>query len=663
MKKTLLVLITASISFLAHAQDFPYGVQDQQALDMKSYNKDTLAHAVVLEEYGNSSIGANGEDDIELTFQYHVRIKIFDAKGFDQGTVEVKLRNDKNNEKMEELRDVSGVTYYKDENGLTQKVEFDPKKIYNTRDYKYQTTSKFALPGLHNGCIIEYKYTVVSPVGFFLDHFHGWDFQSDIPKIYSEYQVHIPAHFNYNGSIRGPFKLTKNTAVIERDCFSVRGAKSDCSNMVYGMKDIPAFIEEDYMTAPKNFRSAIEFELVEFTNPYTGTKTVMTKEWRDIDYQLKTDDYFGSQLKKKEAMKEHVAPVISGKTNDLDKAKTIYAYLQKWFKWNNYIGYESVDGIKKAYDTHSGSIGDINLALVTALNSVGINTEAVLLSTRDHGAINNLFPAVNDFNYVIAKANIGDKSYFLDATDPLLPFGMLPLHCLNDKGRAFSFDKPSYWVDLDTKQKKNTTYAFDLTLQDNGKLKGTMMIFSSGYEGYTKRQAIKKFNSTDEYVESLDEKWSKCKILKSEITNLDTLDQPLQEKYEVEIDVYKDLNHERLSFDPFIYHKETVNPFKLAERTYPVDLGMPSEERYVLSLHLPAHYIIDNPPQNAAFQMPNGGGRFIVNFEGDNNTFTVSYVTQLSRPIYSSEEYPYLKELYNKIILTQKAELVLKKNL
>ena len=663
MKKTLLLLFLALSTLIVNAQDFEYGKYDEKAMDMKKYDKDTSAHAVVLQEYGSSRVNVFANDEIKLTFEYHVKIKIFDTRGFDSGTVEIKLRNNQNNESAEELENVSGFTYYTDDNGMAQRAELDPKKVYTTRDYKYQSTAKFAMPGLHNGCIIEYRYIVNSPINFFLDHFHPWAFQGDIPKITSEYEVHIPGHFYYNISLRGPHKLTKNTSNIERECFSVSNAKSDCSHIIFGMSDVPAFIEEDHMTAAKNFISAMEFELVEYTNPFTGLKTKMTREWRDIDYQLKSDESFGSQLKRKELMKERIAPVIAGKTDPLEKAMAIYKHLQKWFKWNDYIGIYSADGIKKAYDSHSGSIADINLALVAALNSAGINTEAVLLSTRNHGSINNLFPAINDFNYVIARATIGDKSYFLDATDPLLPFGILPLQCLNDKGRAFSLDKPSYWVDLETKQREVITYAFDLTLQDNGKLKGNMLVISSGYDAYLGRKNIKKFNTTDEYVENLGERLIKFKILNSEITNLDSLDKPLQEKYDVEIEAYNNINRNRLIFNPFILNRQKVNPFKLAERTYPVDWGMPSEERYLMLVHLPKDYSLENPPQNAAFAMPNQGGKFLIAFDADGNSFTVSHVTQFTKSIYTPEEYPYLKELYNKIIQAEKTELVLKKNL
>ena len=94
---------------------------------------------------------------------------------------------------------------------------------------------KFAMPALRNGCVIEVSYKVISP---YLFNFHSWDFQSHIPKINSEYEVHIPGFWNYNISLRGLLKLTKNEAKIERTCFTFgssgynSGASADCSDMI-----------------------------------------------------------------------------------------------------------------------------------------------------------------------------------------------------------------------------------------------------------------------------------------------------------------------------------------------------------------------------------------------------------------------------------------------
>jgi len=331
------------------------------------------------------------------------------------------------------------------------------------------------------------------------------------------------------------------------------------------------------------------------------------------------------------------------------------------FKWNEFYGIESVDGLSKALDAHSGSVADINLSLVNALNAAGLNTEAVLLSTRENGNVNTLYPVINDFNYVIAKVNIGDQNYLLDATDPLLPFEVLPMRCLNDKGRVFSLDKPSYWMDLNLPQKEKNTYSLDFTLQDDGRLKGTLVHYSIGYAAYKKRKAVKKFNSIDEYVEDLNGKMQKTKILKSEIVNLDSLDMPLGEKYEVEVNLYDKVNSNRLTFNPFFFDRIDTNPFKLAERSYPVDMGMPSEDRFILTIYLPAQYTIETGPQTTNMSLPNNGGKFLTSYEPRDNSFTFSNSIQFNKSVYSSEEYPYLKELYNKIIQSEKVEMVFKK--
>ncbi|WP_462265756.1 DUF3857 domain-containing protein [Mucilaginibacter sp.] len=656
MKKISALLF--SILFLhlyAAAQDFPFGNLSEQELMMKKYAKDTAAHAVVLKEFGKSLISS--ADHFPLEHEYHVRIKLFDSKGFEQGNVSIPLYKE-SSESFEEVTDIHAVTYQINEKGSYTATELGKAQIFHEKKNKYYDVVKFAMPNLSKGCIIEYSYRFTSPFKF---NYKSWDFQSDIPKIYSEYQVNIPAIYNYNISLRGPYKLTKTNAALDRECFSYAGAKADCSKLTYAMADVPAFIEEDYMTAPKNFLSAMYFELIDYTNISNGAKQNITKDWKDVDYTLKTNSYFGTQLKRKSLMRDYIMPVIAGKTDTLQKAKAIYRYIQKNIKWNNFYGKYSDDGIKSAMDKHTGNVGDINLALIAALSAADIKTEAVLLSTRSHGLVNRLFPVESDFDYVIAKANIGGKSYLLDATDPMLSFGLLPMHCINDQGRVMSLDKPSYWTDLTADQKSMKTDVVDLTLQNNGKLTGTLSHHSFGYEAYKKRLAIKKFNTADEYVENLDAKMPKIKITNYTITNLDTLDAPLSEVYTVEISAFDNLEHSRIAFNPYLIDKVSENPFKLAERNYPVDMGSTTDERMIMTLHLPENFVLEAVPQPVNLGMPNHGGKFITEYVNESNTVTFSQITQLSHTVYSSEEYPYLKEMFNKIIQAEKTDLIFRK--
>lgn len=637
--------------------EFPFGKPTQAEFEMIKYAQDTTAGAVVLREFGNAYI-SNGEQN-NLIFEYHVRVKIFNEKEFKQGNVTIPLqRNDANT--LETVRDVEGVTFYPDEQGLIRKTELDPKQVFHENRSKYTDLAKFAMPNLRPGCIIEYKYTVESP---FLFNFRKWEFQSDIPKVYSEYLAHIPAVYNYNITLRGPYKLTKSTGKVEKECFQPGGGfKADCSAMTYAMADVPAFIEEDNMTAASNFLSAMYFELSDWTD-YHGVKHQITQEWKNVDREMKIDDQFGGQLKKKDFFKDKLVSVTGATSDPLQRAKLIYEHMQKWFRWNGYYGKYTETGVKKAYDSHTGNVGDINLTLTAALLSAGLDAEAVMLSTRNNGLVNKLFPVMSDFNYVIAKVNINGQSYLLDATEPLLPFGLLPLRCINGEGRVMSLDKASYWTELTASQKESRVCSMDLVLGDDGKIKGKAIFISSGYAGFNKREAIKKYSSTDEYVEKMAEKMPKIKITHSAIENIDSLDLSLTEEYDIEINAFDGLNRDRLLFNPYILDRVTENPFKLAERTYPVDRGAPTEVRFSLQLTFPEKFEISSMPAPVGLALPANGGRFVMQAGVEGNRLNLYQLTQLNKSVYESEEYPYLKELFNKIVLSQKADIILKKKI
>jgi hypothetical protein len=184
-----------------------------------------------------------------------------------------------------------------------------------------------------------------------------------------------------------------------------------------------------------------------------------------------------------------------------------------------------------------------------------------------------------------------------------------------------------------------------------------------GYAAYLKRKEIKKFNSVDEYIESINEQSNKFKIVGSVIDNLDSLDKPLSETFTVEIKEYNTTDHVRFSFNPFMQGRVTENPFKLTERSYPVDWGMPSSTRYIMTMHLPDNYSVEIGPQKISYGLPNKGGSFITDYSADGNTFSFSYAMQFNKSIYFPEEYPYLKEFYTKMILSEKNEMIFKKKM
>ena len=115
-------------------------------------------------------------------------------------------------------------------------------------------------------------------------------------------------------------------------------------------------------------------------------------------------------------------------TDDADKIKAIVNYIKNNFEWDGIKDYLAYD-LNKIYEMKKGSSGDLNILLHTMLQEAGFKPTLVLLSTQSHGIIQKALPPADQFNYILSKLEVGGKSYFLDATDPYLPFDVPPLDC------------------------------------------------------------------------------------------------------------------------------------------------------------------------------------------------------------------------------------------
>jgi hypothetical protein len=656
MIKHLLFLLFLIIGSTTWAQNhgFKFGMVTLGELQMKTYAKDTTANAVVLQEFGESYID-NGNDN-NLLHEYHVKIKILNSKGFDQANISIPIR--KNNNSKEKVSNIIASTFNLNKD-KPEETKFDGKKLFTENRSKYWDVVKFTLPNIQVGSVIELRYTLESP---FIFNFRTWEFQADIPKIYSEYWAKIPGNYLYNITLKGFYKLSNQEATLVKDCFTPGGGNiADCTLNKYIMRDVPAFEEEEFMTARSNFLSSINFELSE-VQYFSGRKEKYTKDWKDVDQELRNDVKFGGQLRKgKDAFQHHLPLLLAATSDSLQKARQIYQFIKGWYTWNETYGNYSEFGIKKAFENKTGNVGDINLSLIAALNAAGFNTEPVILSTRTNGLPIDIHPVLSDFNYVVAKVTISGKTYLLDATDSFLPFGMLPERCLNGKGRVIAAKKPSYWLDIKPTDKRKQVTLMDLSLQPDGSFKGKVTSTTSGYEGLSERKNISSYNNHDAYIEALDEKWPKIKILKYTISNLDSLDKTLSQQFEVGIEGFDNLNKNKLFLNPFFLEDWSKNPFSAKERLYPVDLGAPLETQLTLNLEYPAEFELTDLPATINLALPNGGGKYIFNVQRLGNKVILNSLISLSKPSYTSQEYQYLKELFNKIVQSYQTSLVFTK--
>lgn len=644
-----LLLISLLINFTLLAQNNfspeNYNVT-RNDLETNIFKKDTTANALVIYEYGNSYID---KKTFNLNFEFKRKLKIINREGFDKATVEIYLYNNKRNK--ESIDDIYAETH----NLVNNKVErsvLDKSQIFTERYNDNYTLVKFTMPNIKEGSVITYSYKTESP---FVYKYQPWEFQDEIPKLHSEYHTSIPAIYEYNIKLVGQLPLHTNDTKKKYRCIEGgNGAFADCFEAVYIMKNIPAFIDEDYMTSRDNYLSRIEYEL-KIIRRFDGTVENITKTWDTTDKELKIDDNIGRQLKKNVSSNVDIDASITTESNDLERAKGIYKYVQNTFTWNDRLGIYNESSVKDLTREKSGNVAEINILLHNLLNEYNIEVFPVLMSTRNNGFPTKIYPVISDFNYVIVQAIIDNKTYLLDATDEFLDFGELPYRCLNQYGRKLDFKKGSEWIDIKPNKASTIVYKVELSVRDDEMLEGSLHSTSSGYHALPLKKAY--FRNKLEYINYFNEKNPNLEVLDHSTETNEKSNYSFIENFEVEYTPETVGNN--IYINPFVYSFFKENPFKLQERTYPIDFGYKDAYLYNMTLEVDETYEVIEIPESKTFNLPNNSGQVNLISKVENNQVKIYLKISFAKAIYGPEYYNYLKEFMSNVVNIQNNSLII----
>ncbi|SNR14638.1 DUF3857 domain-containing protein [Tenacibaculum jejuense] len=620
------------------------GLASLKELEMTFYEKDSSAKALVLEEKGHVYI--DQKNDYNFRRDVYRRVKIFDTSEVERANISI------NTYKKEKVINIKAISYTSTD-GLIKKIFLSDQRIYKKQLSENWNQTSFTLPNVKAGSIIEYTYSVISPYNKLDD----WVFQSDIPKIKSDFKATILGNWNYNIRLRLYKPLDRKNNHIEKECVVLsNGITGDCNVTEFGLDHIPAFKGEDYMLSEENFKSKVIFEPVSYTNVH-GRVTKFTKTWKDADKTLK-NNLFDGQTSKKNYFKRNLPEEVLANKDNLGRAKAVYQHIQKELNWNGKLWSSDKIKVKDIYQDKIGSVDAINLSLYNALQAAKIESYLVVLSTRENGKVTKLFPSVTEFNYVLVKVIINDESYFLDATDKNLLFGEIPFRCLNGDGRVLDFSKGSYWELIKPKFNSYISHSISLNFEED-ELKGEIKTSRKGYYAQRERKRVNS-KSEDEYLDEFESKNPFIEV--DSLNNIAAKDGEGTFKTVLKINIPEIAQENTIRLNPFFTDRTKENPFKLNERNYPVNFGFTFSKSHQVNIKIPDGYSINKLPENKIISLPNNGGRFIFNAKKTENSVKIFSKFFLRRAVFNQQEYHYLKEFYNQIINAQNQEIVLIKN-
>lgn len=661
--------LLVSVAVNAQKEPMKFGKIDPEDFTMASYPGDTAAEAVILGDYGMAELVYDQFDGFIIKYTQHFRAKIFKKSGYTWATHSLVLYNYGNIE--QEVMTLKGRVYNM-ENGKVVESNLEKSMINDQPVDKKKTERKFTLPNVREGSIIEYELSIKSN----LMEFPDWNFQYAIPARWSEYRVAYPEWFDFKKLQRGFLTFNSNESTVKPKSITfseiertgttvtrsnVSYSKIDYqeSNFRFVVQDAPAFKEEPFMNSSSNYISTIQFELASFKPPYGMVKDY-TKSWESINKELLDDEDFGLQLKRGGVLKDIAVALKAANETPEKQVAAAFIHIRNAMKWNGLNRVYVTESIRKAWDDKSGSSADINLTLVALLKEMGIDAEPVIISTRNNGTIHPAQIMLGQFNYVIASVKIGDQIYLMDATEKTCSYNMLMPRCINGQGRVISMSRPG-WIDLNSTQRYEHTTVAQVAITSEGIMKGKIENLYGNYAALDKRMTIKSKKDQDEYVRTIEDNYKGMQIQNYCMNDLDSLHKSFSENWEADIQDVVLSTGNLLTFTPLIYARWENNPFRLEERSFPVDFTYPRIYKDIITYDLPEGYTVDEKPADLILALPDGKTRFTYRIAANGKSLQVMSTLSISKSIYSTEEYKLLKEFFGQMVQKQAEKIVLKK--
>ena len=665
-----LVCITLLSFYAGLAQDYRFGKVSKEEIQQAQHPDDPDADAAVLYRETETKFDYSQGEGFYILTDVFERIKIYNKEGFDWGTRTVNIN--KGNGSNEKLSGLKGYTYFL-QGDKVKEEKLNSDAIFDVEVNEYLEQTKFTMPDLKAGCVIEFKYTLKSP---FIGNIDAYRFQERIPVDKVHVKFLTPEYLNYKIHQKGwlPLDIDK-TSNSRTMTFTSRGqlsigaggtgrAKTEVSNVQFteniydiNMSSIPALKEEAYAGNIDNYASSVKFEL-EYTQYPGSTYTNYATTWEAVSKSIHETPSFGAELNKSNYFDKDVDDLLKGVSNEDEKMARIFEFVKNKVAWNSYFGYYTNEGVRSAYKDGKGNSADINLMLVAMLRYAGLNANPILVSTKSNGI--PLFPTRNGFNYVIAGVVKDNQAYLLDGTNKNGEINILENEILNWQGRMLMDNGSSAWVSLHPSLPATESALVTMNVNEDLTVSGTMQCRYTGHYALSYRE--KYANVADEEMrKKLEKNKTETEISNIKFENLKTLSEPVKLSYDFEnFDAVEEIGG-KLYVSPLAFFAQKENPFKLESRNYPIDFGYSYKDRYLFTINLPEGYKVETLPESTAFGLGEGKGEFRYAISSAGNKIQVSLELAVNEPFVAADYYGNIKKFFELLVEKENEKVVLTK--
>lgn len=645
MKKLILSLAAtlAAVSLLqAQEPDYRIGKVSEEELRMERYDRDPDAEAVVLCEEVRTYY-LIGNQFTRMT-DYFIRIKVLKAEGKEYADVELPYVFQREN-----YASLDAVAY----NLVDGKVVKTPlKKQYLFREEvgDEQWMLKFSIPEVREGTVIEYRYRMNSD---FVTYIPSVVVQHDIPTVRMKATVEIPEYLRFNVNTKGYLSIN-----MRENTIAGRIAGTDVPYNVREIttegRDIPALKKEPFVWNRNEFRSMIDFELSQIAMPFSDVQN-FSLTWKDVNEALAETD-FNSNIRMGNPFKEETAAIVARNLAPRQTLHELLRLVQSHMKWDGKYRLMS-SSPRNAADKGTGNSAEINSVLMAAVKDAGFDVVPLLLNPRSRGRLPLAHPSFDGISTFILRVTLDDGKFaYLDGTDPDSDVDLLPTDLLVDRARIYGVDGNVGWCDISQLSPSSTVINMNLHFDSDLSLRGWITERFTNQSAMQYSSACTKAGSEEKYAEGLEE---------SHHIRIDSL--TINGRGSALLTQQYAMTRETEKAGDFIYLDATVipflseNPFRSAERSYPVEFD--NADSYLIqgTIRLPEGYVVEELPRAVRLNAFNGDITCSYIVQTANGAIQFRMQFKQKRLIFQPGEYADLQAFYGAVVNMCNGKIVLRK--
>lgn len=664
MKKTIVYMMLLAITMTVNAQsiepNLKWGKPTDQELNMTEYAADKDADAVVL--YHKTDVSYEFiNNDFKVIYRVNTRLKVLKPEGKRLADGQIVYVENETNRSRHEIVAGLKATAYNMENGKLVKTKMERSMTSVERLDKNQLVTKFSVPQVKVGTVIEYEYRIESD---YYGNIRDWYAQRDIPVLYTCYELSIPEWFSFNIEETGMNRMEKKEDSKPMTLLFSGGTENILTNIkTFIGRNLSALKDDDFVWHAADYGDKVTAELAGIFIPGSVYKSY-TSTWDDIDNQLMEDEDFGGRLKKNSPLKEEIiAAGIPDISDKKERIAAVWQLLKSKVRWNGNYAFWGKSA-SKVLKEGTGTNADINFLLINMLQDAGIESTPIVMRRRDSGILPLSHSSLKYLNTFVVGIPMPDSGMaYLDGSAEDGYLNVLPAKLLVDRARVVKKtmalmpgNTPDIWVNLQTNARGRETTTIQAQLSADGLLTGQKSSMLVDEAAAAKRRVWRLAKDSTEQIQKMQER-DGIEIQSYRLEGRNDFSPTVKE--ELTFTKQCDAAGDMIYLNPFIFIPQHESPFTAAERILPIEFPYKQAEMQNVMITLPEGYVVEEAPKPIVIKLDGATARIVCNVNG--NMLNVQYVMNIDKTFFASTQYQDLKAFFDRVVESNKNILTIKK--